>query len=196
MNSIDICNLALGLVGVDRGIESLSDDSPEARYCSRFYDHIRETMLHDHPWRWATRREILAELSNDVDGWEYVYSYPSDCLKALAVEDAEHDPAMLYEHEIRKLDGSVIAVCCDVYQAYLRYTANVEDANLFSPSFVEALAQRLGSRLALSLTGQRDVVQALGQEADRTLARAKMLDASEGYRVPNISNSYISARTA
>lgn len=196
MNTIDICNIAMALVGVDRGIESLDDDSPEARYCKVLFPQIRQNLLRDHPWRWASRRVALATLTETITAWDYAYAYPSECLKVLAVEDEDPDPAIQYEHEIRALTGSTLAICCDVYQAYCRYTKDVDDANLFDPSFVEAITHRLASRLALSLSGQKDVAQALGDEADRALGRAKFIDASEGYREPYLSSRYIDARTA
>lgn len=196
MNTIDLCNLSLALVGVDRGIESLDDDEPAARYCRRLYPQVRGLMLRDHPWRWASRRVALAAMTDTVPEWEYVYGYPSDCVKLLAVEDEQPDQAIQYEHEVRSLGGSLVAVCCDVYQAYARYTMDVTDANLFDPAFVEALTSSLAAKLAISLTGDRQLAGALLQQYERALGRAKFLDASEGHREPHIGNRFIEARTA
>lgn len=195
-NTIDLCNAAMAMVGVDRGIESLDDDEPGARYCRRLYPQIRESMIRDHPWRWAQRRVALAALSVTVAGFDYVYGYPSDCAKFLNVEDIEPDKAIQYPFEIRALSGNTVAVVCDVFQAYGRYTKDVDDANLFDATFSEALSARLAARLAISLTGDRQLAGALMQEADRLLGRAKFLDASEGHAEPNIGSRYIEARTA
>lgn len=196
MNTIDLCNAALALVGVDRGIESLDDDEPAARYCKRLYPQIRAAYMREHPWRWAQRRVALAALTDTVYGFDYVYAYPSDCAKFLSVEDQEPDKAIQYPFEVRALTGNSVAVCCDVYQAYGRYTKDVEDANLFDASFGEALSARIAARLAVSLTGDRQLAGALMAEADRLLGRAKFLDASEGFAEPNIGSRYIEARTA
>ena len=42
---IDICNLALGRIGVDRTIASLNEKSKEARLCKRFYALARASAL-------------------------------------------------------------------------------------------------------------------------------------------------------
>lgn len=196
MNTIDLCNVALATVGVDRGIESLDDDEPGARYCKRLYPQVRGLLLRDHPWRWATRRVALALLSEEVSGWEYAYSYPSDCVKVLAVEDEVPLEGVIYPFEVRALTGSSVAICCNVMTAYGRYTKDVIDANLFDPAFVEALSLRLASRLAVSLTGDRSLAGGLAQDAERALARAKFLDASEGYQEAYVTSRYTDARTA
>ena len=196
MNSIDLCNISLALVGVDRGIQALSDDSPEARYCNTLYSQVLQSLLRNHPWRWASKRVALALLTDTSPEWDYIYGYPTDCLKLLSVEDAVPVSSAQYEYEVRALTGSDIGVCCNVEEAYARYTKNVTDANLFDPAFCDALTTRLSSRLALSLQGQTGVASAMAQEADRALARAKFLDASEGHQEPYRSSSYLDARTA
>jgi hypothetical protein len=196
MNTIDLCNAALAMVGVDRGIESLEDDEPAARYCSRLYPQIRASLLRDHPWRWALRRAALATLTDTLTGWEYVYAYPSDCAKLLNVEDSDPDKAIQYPFEIRALAGGTVAIACDVYQAYARYSRDVVDANLFDASFAEALSAKLAARLAISLTGDRQLAGGLMQEADQLLVRAKVLDAGEGFAAANVGSSFIEARTA
>lgn len=79
MDKVEICNIALGRIGVG-AIERLDEASEAARVCKRFYDFTRETVLKRFPWTFATRRVKLALLDATQPDYKYAYRYPSDAL--------------------------------------------------------------------------------------------------------------------
>lgn len=49
MNNIEICNLALGRIGVDE-INRMDEASQPARICTRYFNFTRQNVLRRFPW--------------------------------------------------------------------------------------------------------------------------------------------------
>jgi hypothetical protein len=64
---LDIANRALSRLGAAR-IDSLSDDTKNARAANSALEAIREEVLADHPWNCATRRATVYAFTDDVEG--------------------------------------------------------------------------------------------------------------------------------
>ena len=58
MNNIEICNLALGRIGVEE-INRMDEASQPARICTRYFDFTRQNVLRRFPWTFATKRVQL-----------------------------------------------------------------------------------------------------------------------------------------
>jgi hypothetical protein len=83
---VDVCNMALAHLSAGK-ITTLADSTPQARYCSMFYDAALETMLTDGTWKFA---KVIADLVLDgtgegENGWIYKYTYPTDCLRVICI---------------------------------------------------------------------------------------------------------------
>lgn len=83
----DICNLALLRAGQLQTIDSLTEDTEQARACNILFPHHRDALLERFNWPWATRSATLALLANPDGsaltrpGWVNAYQLPGDCLK-------------------------------------------------------------------------------------------------------------------
>jgi hypothetical protein len=85
----DLCNLALGKIGVSKSI-SLTDGSLEATRCALLLERSRRQVLSSHPWSWATRAKALDPFPLDatesptkyvaslVVDYAYAYEEPTD----------------------------------------------------------------------------------------------------------------------
>lgn len=169
---VDICNIALGRIGVDRTITSLSEASKEARNCRRFYDLCRDEVLERMPWSFAARTAPLARLPDAVllPNWAYQYAVPVDAVKILEVVPAGSvgeassyygdccepwAPPRPARNPFRRgvsADGAVAAILSNVPDAYAVYTARVENTAIYSTLFVSMLADRLAMELAMPMT--------------------------------------------
>jgi len=171
-----ICNLALGLLGQSQ-IMSLDDASQAARFCKRFYSQSRDEVLQAHPWNFAMRRMTLSQLSTPPSsGWAAQYQLPTDCLRVTQMNgmSPSERPGLF------SIEGRALLTDADV--ADIRYIARVEDANFFSPLFIEALSVKLGMRLCQPLTGNRSQAGDLLSEYERiTGPKARRTDAFEGH---------------
>ena len=64
-SEVDICNLALGHLGDNATVSSISppEGSAQAEHCARFYPLARDALLEMGYWNFAMRRVALAQLT-------------------------------------------------------------------------------------------------------------------------------------
>lgn len=194
---VSICNLALSNIGKDN-IQALNEAGAEARACSQFYDHVRDTLLQGYPWRFAGKTQALAQVVNDKPGqWAYAYSRPNDCLKIRWVrpEYSEEHGALTKQEEIsfpHEADGQVIY--CNLSPAFLRYTSRATDPSRFTPLFIEALSWHLAVRLAMPLTRDPKLRADAWQVANMTTGQAQMADANEERETSDHASEFVAGR--
>lgn len=144
-SSLDIANLALSHIGDVAGIASLTEGSPQAAHCNRYYPIARDTLLEIHNWNFATVRVQLAQMSSNDSPWGYAYARPNDCIKVQSVIDVsgnEHP----YACEVDASGQQVIYT--DLPDALVKFTIRVNDAARFPPLFTLALSWHLASMIA------------------------------------------------
>lgn len=189
---LDVCNLALGRIGTRSAIASLTEASPEAYYCRLFYAQARDATLMAEDWRFATAFQALA-LSGTAPGrWRYQYAMPADCLKAHGIVDPRciapdavnpaTFPPVRFERGLG-LDGGgaqVPAIWTDEAGAVLKYTAQVENPGLWEAAFITALSWELAAEIAVPITGNAALQQAMFVGFQQSVAAARNASANQG----------------
>lgn len=150
-----ICNLALLRIGVKAQIDDLaSNDSTEAQVANACYEHIRDTLLSDFHWPFATKRSKPAALSSTRSGWVYAYPLPGDCLTPQGVwsgdRNAPVDAKVPFTIELADDLGSQWFLT-DQQSAEILYTARLTALPVMSTPFVDALGWALAREFILSL---------------------------------------------
>ena len=94
-SQIDCYNLTLTFLDISDTVQSLNDNSPQARVLNRFWDYARIRVLEFCWWDFATKSTALAlqldqstlSLQSQLvfPGWRYIYDVPADCLRPLVV---------------------------------------------------------------------------------------------------------------
>jgi len=175
-SEVDICNLALGHLGDNATVSSISppEGSAQAEHCARFYPIARDALLELHNWNFNMRRVNLAAIENTWPEWKYAYVLPGDSINIIAVmpPDANDDYSSRFvptdtpdfAHNYSPViaagryspqpfsveistDGNHV-LYTNQEEAMLRYTCYVTDTTSFSPLFVMALSWQLASMLA------------------------------------------------
>ncbi|WP_455155618.1 hypothetical protein [Selenomonas noxia] len=196
MNSTEICNMALSYIGQGR-INSIDDESEEARKCKIHYDHDRRRMLTAYPWGFAKCIAKLAAYTDSIPGWDAVYAYPAECLSVLYVYDNEHarkKETDRQDFEIVTLGGGRKAIATDVQEAWAEYTDDIKDPALFSEEFTEALTHLLASSIAMGITGNANIVVQHMQLAQQAVANARYYSVLEKERRTQYPNKYANER--
>jgi len=175
-SDVDICNLALGHLGDNATVSSISppEGSAQAEHCARFYPIARDALLEMHNWNFTMRRVNLAEVTNSWPEWKYAYALPADSINIIAVmpPDAHDDYATRFlptdtpsfahnyspmisagryspqDFTVERADDGNHILYTNQEKAMLRYTAYVTDTTSYSPLFVMALSWQLASMLA------------------------------------------------
>ena len=153
-SEVEICNVALGRLGIDQFIEALDSSSSRSRACLNFYAPSRDAVLEEIDWSFAESEIALATLSTTRNGWAYQYRYPSDCLRARYVTDESGiRNNTTYAATPFKLgnDDTGKTILTDLESAYLIYTKQIINPNVFSALFRSALSWRLAWEIGLTL---------------------------------------------
>lgn len=159
MNQTDICNMALSFISRQR-IDSLNDNSEEAKHCKIYYDHTRKRLLKMYNWGFARRVGQLALRIDTIPGWDFTYGYPQQCLSVQFVFDDVHADSRQMnrqEWQVVTISGNDKVIATNVVDAWAEYIEDVVNAENFSDEFTEALARMLAANLSLPLTGSTEL---------------------------------------
>ena len=186
---VDICNIALGLLGDEATVTNLDppEGSAQADHCARFFPVALGYMLEQRPWSFAIRRVTLAQLAEDVDpaGWLFAYSHPSDCARVLSVtapDDKYYQCPKDFIVEANPRREGARIILTDQEQAVCRYVHNCDGIEMFPEQFSQALATYLAFLLAGPLlAGQTGmtVAQKMLQLHQVALTKAMEFDAQQ-----------------
>lgn len=194
MNSTDICNMALAYIGQGR-IASLGEESEEAAQCRLFYDHLRRRLLAQHYFSFSAREAKLALLDRERQGYSFVYATPAKCLLLQHVyEKGKAREAKKGAWRIVMLSDSVQGIATDIEDAWASYTADIENAAVFSDVFIEALSHGLASAIAVPLSGSGSLQQAHYQLMERALMAAKFDSERQNDHKPLFPTGYTEGR--
>lgn len=189
-STVDIVNKALNHLAVSP-IASLTEDSEPAERASAIYESVRDEVLRGWAWGFATKITTLAEISDEtVPGYEYLYLYPSNCLRIRKIfeDTSAPDPVGVDFEECISPDTGQRALAASVSPAYVRYTFKVSDPNSYDPVFIECLALKLAANLAHHLTGDKQLGPQLLNIFVGSISEAKRLGSIERH-VTDISES-------
>lgn len=209
--SVDICNLALALLGDEAGIVSVNppDGSDQAGHCSRFYPMALKKLAEEHDWSFAKRRARLSRLSNIdtiIYGFDYAYAMPSNCTKVIKVCQINHDgksriewlPAVSEKEEDYLVEfnpnNDSKMVLTDAENAMMHYTSITDKPSLFPAYFTDALVILLASFLVGPVKrsdSSSTMAQNLLKQYEQALSRAKSLDSQSSglIRVKRVPSS-------
>jgi hypothetical protein len=161
ISKTNIANLALSNIHARSTIQSLTENSTEARLAKLWYDHARRQALAEFDWGFARIRQALAEhsVAAPTNEWNYRYQYPALCLAPRYIEnpaglDADSPPMST----VNAGDGT-ISIVTDAEDAVLLFTSDVETVALFTPHFVTTLSFLLAFYIAGPITSKDKIKQ-------------------------------------
>lgn len=169
-SELEICNSALIKVG-EGVVSSLSDPGKPARVCAAQYARVRDMLLAAHPWNFATKRVMLTTplAARPPYGYTFQFGVPSDCLRVLEVDTADH-----------KWEKEGTSIVTNSSGVGMKYIAKVEDVSKYSVLFDELLALAIAKDIAFSLTQNASLVANLREDYKVALREARSFDAQEG----------------
>lgn len=176
-----IFNITLKNLRVSVGIQSTGQTDKNTVVLNEYYDSAREQVLKDFDWNFANSYRELALTGNIPQNpkFLYEYDYPNDCV--FAREIIPYSDAEIVEFEIAANASGQKVINSNLTPAVLRYTKCVENEIFFTTEFAVALCWYLAFLAAPSITGNRALQQDCLAIYTSILAKAKTLNASEGY---------------
>ena len=168
----EICNMALGHLGVkDWVINFQTDTSTEAECCRTYYYQAVREMLEDFPWPFATIFAPLNLIENCFSRErEYAYAYPPNCIiirrlfskwgfnrnddvqsrQKFKIIQTPNPAVPAVAGQPAQMMKVILADMCDLQ---VEYTGDDQIVSDFSPGFKKALSFLLAAYIAPQLTG-------------------------------------------
>ena len=181
-SQVQIAKLALQHIGDRFDISDLSDGSPEADQVSLVYDDARRELLRRFPWRFANKYSSPAQLvlASIPSYWDYAYQYPSDAVRIIELVNPLGRDLPPLDFEVSLLSDDTKVILTDQSEPQFRYTADISDPTRFDSLFIKALSYKLASEIAMPLTGEAGIMDAMVNASERYVGLAAEQDASEG----------------
>lgn len=171
-SEVAICNMALAAIGRGAQITSLDEASQAARACKLRYPYARDAVLRAYDWNFAAKRAELPK-NAATPAFEYANAFdlPADCLLVRSVFGGESERWVVEGRQILTDMGDPI---------FIKYTGLVGEPTRFDALFVEALAARIASDIAIQLSESTTRAQGMWQLYQAKLIEARRRDAQEG----------------
>lgn len=207
LSETDICNQALAAAQVRAQIASMNDSNTSARACKLFYATARDELLREAQWGFANKYSLLElkatynavawDAAGPGPGWAYQYGYPVDCAKMnyiIPLTNFQAWMARLRTNERVDLktvgapweltsNGGETRINTNAEQAVGAYTEQVNVTSRWTPEFAAAMVARLAYRIAVPLSGDKQIAAANYQLSQSLAAKAMQGDGNEGLTV-------------
>lgn len=178
-SSTDICNRALQKLGAAR-INSLTDQSTNARACALAYDSCRQDLLREHPWNFAIQRaQLAADATPPAFGYANSFTLPTGWLRVLPP-----DPVQNFNDRDWVIEGGKL-LTNDASPLDVRCVMDITDTTIMDIAFREALSAKLSMELCELLTQSNTKKQAALLDYKESISDARKVNAIE--KVPQQS---------
>jgi hypothetical protein len=190
---IEICNLALDLIGEPpiMNLDTLGDQ--KSSWCARNYGPARDAVLRSYPWHVARRRVALAASSEAVPfGWTKAFPLPTGpepapaWLRTIGVEGMT--PNRDYAHENRRILANTTG------PINLVYIGRIEDPTLFDPLLDQALAAFLAWRACIRFENASERRKELWGAFSQLVGQARQVDSEETGPEDYTESSWLASR--
>jgi len=174
MNSVEIVNYSLAIMGVDP-IMAFTDDTKVASVVNNIYYPALRDVLSLQDWNFALKRTKLNQLSvnEQSDLWQYAYQEPNDIVKIQSLRDSQNNKI-----EYEELGNVIYANVTPVYLRYVYFSEGQEPT--FPPYFIKVLTYKLVMELSVSLQGNAQMYQFYDALYEKALREARGLDSIRG----------------
>lgn len=171
LNDIGLCTRALVRLGA-APITSFDDETAESEIANVLYAPIRDAMLSDYPWTFATGQLALTKL-NDAPVADYLNAFqlPLDFLRAISAGNGTKGRGLNYRISRGQLHTNAEAVT-------LTYIFQPEEEE-FPPFFDIALIARLTAEFCIPVTESTSRSDVFYKIAKEEFARARQIDAQQ-----------------
>ena len=167
-----ICSAACLRLGCSE-IVGFNEGTTEAKVCASVYPLVLENLL-SYRWNFPKTAVSLARLTETpLRGYKYFYALPTDCLVVVSLGSGrrEHKKSELYA----LFEGKIAT---DVEQPVLTYVKKDDEKN-FPAFFTAGLTDGMTAEIAMTLTGNIDVASFWTSRAEKTIKKARSLDAQQ-----------------
>lgn len=138
--------------------------------------------------------------------WLYSYTWPTNALSVRAILPVLSNfsyPFILAAAAAFQVgsdrnaagDADVKVILTNVLAAIALYTKDIDAPSLFSPLFISAFSSALAAKIAIPLTGDKELAKLLFALANNDILEARASDANQGLTIIDHEAAWIRARS-
>lgn len=175
--NVDLVNRSLAEIGTRSQITSMTDGSQEALYANLLYNGLRDFLLREGDYEFASTPIQPTAIATPSAPWLYAYAYPADCVRVKQLIPTGYnllDPIPV-EFNIAN-SGGIHAVLTKTQLAFMVYTANSIIETFWDSMFTEAMVRMLASALSFALENRIEASREKLQEAINFAGMASLKD--------------------
>ena len=181
-SDVEICNLALLACGAT-GIDTLDDDTQEAKICKLIYKSSRDNFIRKHNWNFATKTLSLTLSVETTIGYASTFQLPDDYLKFVQLIGTQYKT---------KIVGDKLAT--NATSVSIEYIARIENVTLYPADFVEAFSLAMAMKMIYKFNQSINAKQSLQTDAKNALREARTADGQEGTMPDMMQDTWIDSR--
>ncbi|WP_407160838.1 hypothetical protein [Bradyrhizobium sp. STM 3557] len=184
---VDAANLALSDLG-QPPITSFSDNTARARACRVNFGTVRDALLQQHEWGFATAYARPAAAVAPVGGWPGKFAnrflLPSDCLQVryVAHSGADSWEVITAAADPPGSDANVKVLSTNDAAPEICYTRCIVDVRLWSGQFLKGFRHELAAAIAPLVVSSTAKAQSEAQLAAAAVSDAALIDGKEKSR--------------
>lgn len=173
---LQIANRALFKLGA-APISSFEDQSEEGLAMKEFYRQIRDELMSSYRWNFALARAELVPLARKpLFGFSLQYQLPRDFLRLEQIHNANfrYDLMGYKLSEVKEFSIEGDCILTDIGPTLkIRYLRRVENSELFPPTFVNALTDRLAMEFCEKFTQSNSKLELFAKKYKADIIEAK-----------------------
>jgi hypothetical protein len=175
-DKVTIINRALTILGAEP-INDITDTTLEANVANRIYDESRQSILAERLWTFATKRKLLNLVVTPLEWTDremnFLYQLPSDIIRIFGVNQ---------ERAVWRVEQDKLLADSD--DMGIIYTFDMTDTTKFTPSMVDAFADKLAADMSFYVNNSKTTTQQLLEKYEGvSLPKAESED-SQGQGTP------------
>jgi hypothetical protein len=175
--NVDLTNRALAQIGTRSQIASMTDGSQEALYANLLYNGLRDFLLRDGDYEFASTPVVPVAIAAPLPPWLYGYQYPLDCVRVKQLIPVGYnllDPQPVESNIANSATARAILTKTQV--AFVVYTANSVIEDHWDAMFTEAMVRMLAAALAFALENRIEASREKLQQAIDFAGMASLKD--------------------
>lgn len=185
---VDICSSAMIKLGAEP-IQSLTEDTKEARLCRLQYPKIRDAILRSAPWSFALKRVVLSPVSGSLEfGEQNRFQLPQDCVKFVKMYDESDYPSTIQY----SIEGDFLICNEETVRGW--YVTNTVEPEKYDPNFREAVSHALAADLCYAIIQSNNMQQVLRDGAKFYLDEARSYNSQEITPENFVFDEFVNAR--
>lgn len=156
---LDLVKRALAQIGTRTTITSLAGTEPEAVYANLLYTPLRDFLLREGDYDFATDIADAVSAGTPPAPWSYSYEYPADAIRIRQLFPVTYNPLDPKPIEFLIHDSTNKQIFTREQVIRIIYTASTVTENNMDPLFIEAFVRLLSSSLAFALQNRIEASQ-------------------------------------